>query len=163
MTAASSAWIRMTKSRTLRVAPGKITVALPGAELNRQRAGVTLLEIIVVLVILGILAVLTLPKFNKPKESSIDREAIANLKLIQAAQKIYKLEMTIYTSGSDAGELNDRLRLALPTGSNAYWDYKAETPGDGSAFTAKARRTADDNRIKYIDQNDDDVSSGGVW
>jgi type II secretory pathway pseudopilin PulG len=114
-----------------------------------------------VLVILGILAVLTLPKFNKPKESSIDREAIANLKLIQAAERIYKLEMTVYASGADAAALNDVLRLALPASASSYWDYKAEATS--SAFTAKAHRTADDSRVKYIDQDDNEVSSGGVY
>jgi len=109
-------------------------------------------------VILGILAVLTLPQFNKPKETSIDKEAIANLKLIQAAERIYKLEMTVYASGDTASDLNDVLRLALPTGSNAYWNYKVATPSDNSLFTAKAQRTSDTSRVKCIDQDAEEPS-----
>ncbi|MFA5155989.1 MAG: prepilin-type N-terminal cleavage/methylation domain-containing protein [Candidatus Omnitrophota bacterium] len=130
--------------------------------MSTQKTGVTLLEIIVVLVILGILAVLTLPQFNKPKETSIDREAVANLKLIQAAERIYKLEATFYINATDSSQINDRLRLAVPTSAGSYWNYKVETPEDYSLFTAKAQRTTtqlpsgESQRVKCIRQNDDE-------
>jgi prepilin-type N-terminal cleavage/methylation domain-containing protein len=116
--------------------------------------GFTLLELIVVIVILGVLAVIALPKFSKIKETSIDKEAIANLKLIQAAEKIYKLEMTIFASASNTATLNDLLRLSLPAAGTPYWGYNATTPG--SDFTARAQRTTayggDGTRIKWINQ-----------
>jgi type II secretory pathway pseudopilin PulG len=129
--------------------------------LAKRKKSITLLELIVVIVILAILAILSLPRFGKIKEHSIEKEAIANLKLIQAAEKIYKLEMVTYISGSVTADLNSALRLALPTTSPYYWDYKV-VDSSGSAFTAKAQRTTvsggSTSTVKCLDQDDAEPS-----
>ena len=130
--------------------------------LIRAVTGFTLLELITVIVILVILATVTLPKYGKIKESAIDNEAIANLKLIQAAENAFKIIENQYVSGSDAGALNTILRLALPTTSASLWNYKAEVI-DTNTFTAKSRRTSNDSRVKWINQSAYNVSSGGTW
>ena len=68
----------------------------------RAKKSFTLAEVLVVLIIVAILAALALPNFGAVKEKSLDREAKASLALIQAAEKIYKMETAVYYSSSGA-------------------------------------------------------------
>lgn len=79
----------------------------------------TLTELLVVIVIIGILVALALPNYGVIKEKSLDREAKASLALIQAAEKIYKLEQGWYyprPAGAQnvAATINSYLKLSLP-------------------------------------------------
>lgn len=107
--------------------------------LRRVRA-VTLTEILTVLIIIAILAALALPQFATTRERALSKEAKANLKIIDAAEKIYRMEAGFYYpySGmqSDPAELNTNLKLSL-TENN--WDY-AITGNSGAGYTASANR-----------------------
>jgi prepilin-type N-terminal cleavage/methylation domain-containing protein len=90
----------------------------------------TLMEMLVVIIIIGILAALALPGFGVTKERVLDREAKANLALIQAAEKIYRMEAGVYypSSGSESNivNINTFLRVNLPTG-GLSWSYATDT------------------------------------
>ena len=111
--------------------------------LTKANKGYTLTEMLVVIIIVGILAALALVNYTKSKEQTIDKEAKANLKLVQAAQKIYRMENTFYypnTGSAATGAINTDLRLSLPTGTNPNWNYttNATTPGQAVATRNKA-------------------------
>ena len=95
----------------------------------------TLVELFVVMIIVGILVALALPNYNTMKEKSLDREANSSLALIQAAEKIYKMESGSYypSSGStnDITNINTNLKLSLTTGS---WSYNVDS--DAQLITA---------------------------
>ncbi len=60
--------------------------------------GFTIIEILVVIVILGILGTLLVPKFlDKPDEARVTKAAL-DIKAIESALKIYKLENGVYPS-----------------------------------------------------------------
>jgi general secretion pathway protein G len=102
----------------------------------------SLLELMVVLIIVGILATIAIVQFSGPKESALEKEAKANLKLIAAAEKIYRMESGTYISLADEAAINQYLRLMLPhptTGKN--WDYSVGT-ASANAFDASAVRTS---------------------
>ncbi|MCM8780687.1 MAG: type II secretion system GspH family protein [Candidatus Omnitrophica bacterium] len=108
------------------------------------KAGFTLLEVLIVLIIVGILAALGLPGFTKAREMALDKEAIASLKLIRAAERIYRMEVGDYCrSAACSGNetlINQYLKLFLPT-TNKRWNYKVDPAGTPSYFNAKAQRT----------------------
>lgn len=138
----------------------------------------TLIEILVVIIIIGILAAVALPNYEKAKERALGKEAIANLKLIAAAERIYRMETSGYypspggtvdeagiiTGGTvDAvGTINSNLKLSL---TETNWDYSITTIGDpASTFTAYADRVAGSySSCQYsIDQTQSEpvISSG---
>lgn len=108
-----------------------------------RQSAFTLLELIIVIVIIGILATFAMPQFIVTKERALDKEAIANLKLIAAAERIYRMENGRYypspaATESDAGNINTNLKLFL---TETNWDYSITTTGDpADTFTATAAR-----------------------
>jgi prepilin-type N-terminal cleavage/methylation domain-containing protein len=103
------------------------------------RCGFTLLEFLVVIIIIGILAALALPNFGKAKEHALGKEAIANLKLMAAAEWIFRMHVGTYYPPSgiqgNITNINQYLKLSL---TEANWDYSIT--GGASAFTVSADR-----------------------
>ena len=104
------------------------------------------MELIVVIVIVGILAGLAAPIYIKTKEKALDREAISALKLVQAAEKIYRMEQGFYfpctdtaciaqlTSGTvtaNVNDINSFLHLYLRN-QNQNWDYTVNSNNGGT-------------------------------
>jgi len=89
-------------------------------------------------------------------EKAIDKEAIANLKLIQAAEKIYRMEIGGYYASTPPhiDNINTNLRLELPAGSDRKWDYQTQAPTP-STCCAQATRVTDGRtyRIRHTEEN----------
>ena len=132
-----------------------------------KRKGFTLFELVIVIVIIGILATFGVSQYNPMRESALNKEAIANLKLIQAAQKVYNMEnghyancLTMGWAGNAEACINDNLKLSLPANSNpnASWDY--ETYGTISApGCVHCRRRASNTREFHIGIHEDEVDT----
>ena len=104
----------------------------------------TLIELIIVIIIIGILVTFAMPAFMVTQEKALTKEAIANLKLIAAAEKVYRMNNAFYypkpcppTEG-DIIDINNYLKLYFTDETN--WDY-AITVATAGAFTATAQRT----------------------
>lgn len=127
--------------------------------LSKKSKSFSIIELIVVTVIIGILATLSIAYFGPLKEKTLDREAQANLKLIQAAQKIYNLENYFYYPHSSyvlpvgTGDVNSSLRLDLPIGAKRSWDYTTKSTGCG-----KAIRTDPSARTWMLQVTDEDAT-----
>jgi len=117
--------------------------------------GYSLMEILIVVVIIGILVTFSAPQFAATKERALDKEAQANLRLIQAAERIYRMEAAFYypLSGSaNRVEINTNLKLSLPP---ANWGYVAYPSGQGVAA-----RIGADGRTWTLDIDSDDFEAG---
>ena len=111
--------------------------------LNKKGQGVTLTEVLVVMLIIAILAALALPQFAATRERALSKEAKANLKLIDAAEKIYRMENAIYypyAAGQvdDPATINDKLKLSI---SETNWNYSLVGDGSGGTYSAYANRS----------------------
>lgn len=117
-----------------------------------KKRAFTLIELLIVIIIIGILASIALPNFAGMKENALNKEAFANLKLIQAAQKIYKMETDRYyvSGGGDNAAINQNLKLSLPAGANRNWTYATGANGCGIAT-----RNGDNYRDWFLNINDE--------
>ncbi len=110
------------------------------AKSNRKPRGYNLIEIIIVVIIIGILVTFAMPQFAKTRERAFDNEAKANLRLMQAAEKIYKMEIGGYYGPSNViAAINTNLKLSLPATSK--WNYSVAASGDASAVRTTGDRT----------------------
>ncbi len=105
------------------------------------KRALTLMEIITVMIIVGIVAAIGLLNYSNVKEHAMGKEAQANLRLIAAAQRIYRMESGIYYPQGGVNptiaQINDNLRLTLPTTND--WNYTFDNMG-ASTFRANAQR-----------------------
>lgn len=99
------------------------------------------MEIIVVIIIVGILATLSVTGYAPIKERAVGREAQSVLRLIAAAERIYRMERGSYypftagTNVTNLGWINSNLSLSITAGN---WDY--EIKGTLTGFDAFADR-----------------------
>ncbi|MCM8798911.1 MAG: type II secretion system GspH family protein [Candidatus Omnitrophica bacterium] len=103
----------------------------------------TIIEIMTVVIILAILATLALPPLIKTMDAAKGRLAKTNLKLILAAEKVYRNEVGAYmpiTGGKVGAEhtwFKKYLGLDLK---ETDFEYEVDTTGDPvNRFTARAR------------------------
>ena len=148
--------------------------------LDKKERGFTLIELLIVIIIIGILASLALPGFGRTKEHVLGKEAQANLKLIAAAEKIYRMESEDQAyvdcqcacSGSDSGCCNYEppqtssdtpgcnYKLTLSLNPN-NWTYSVT--GDATGFTAYAQRVSGPySSCKYTIDNTTDEPTPDV-
>ena len=82
---------------------------------NRPEKGFTLVEIMIVVVIIGLLAAMAIPAFNKVRATSQDKAVINNLRQYASAGQQYMLDEGVATvaygdiigSGLHIGSLNN--------------------------------------------------------
>ncbi len=106
-----------------------------------ERQGFTLLEIIIVIIIVGVLASLALPKFFRTVEYARSTEALTSISAIrQSVERCYLMR-----GGTYVGCTLANLDLEDPTDSpNAHFSYILLTPGGGVDFMITAMRTSRD-------------------
>lgn len=110
----------------------------------KKTGGVTLFELLIVAIVIGILLSLGIANFKQSKEESYNKEAKVYLRLIQAAEKEFYDEYPFqyYPPGAPAKEsnitnINSNLGLNLPLPGN--WNYSVLQ--SGSQLTSCAERT----------------------
>lgn len=111
--------------------------------LSKKLKSLTLTELLVVMVIIGILTFLALPRLMPLVTKARSKEAETNLKFIQSLQTSYKLENAKYCS--DLDELGFEIEasvIADPENGTTYYEYKI-TNSSTDAFTATARALVD--------------------
>ncbi|MFC1804234.1 prepilin-type N-terminal cleavage/methylation domain-containing protein [Candidatus Omnitrophota bacterium] len=126
----------------------------------------TLIELVIVVIIIGVLATLGLTQFGGARENALDKEAIATLRLLQAAQRVFGMESggQYYDSGGyNIQAINQNLRLSIPAGVNRSWDYAVQSvPAPVADGCAEAVRLLPppNNRTWRIRITEDDPQPG---
>ena len=117
--------------------PYGMTFAWGGRTVNIFRtatAGFTLIELLVVVLIIGILAAVAVPQYEKAVEKSRITEAITGLTAIGHAQEVYHL-----ATGSYADDWSD-LDVSIQAGKNFTFGGKSRSEGLYPGSVAQASR-----------------------
>lgn len=125
----------------------------------KERDAFTLIEALVVVVVLAILAAIAVPIYTKTMEKAKGDEAITNLRLILAGQRMYRLDNNVYADNLD---YLTPVYIEDPRGS-PYFDYSDPTV-DADNFTSTATRSGGGSDYKgktiIIDQSE---GWDGTW
>lgn len=127
----------------------------------KNNNGFSLQEILVVTVMIGILATLSIRYYLPMRERDFDSQAKNNLKLLRSAQRIYKLNANLPTnfyypypnevSETDIATINSDLGLQLSFDANRIWNYLVKDTG-----CVQATRNVVGGRSWYLTMADPD-------
>ena len=128
------------------------------------------MELLVVILIIGILVTLALTQYGPYKERTLDKEAQANLKLLLAAQKVYRLEVGFYYpynatgtgSESNIDKINTDLRLLLSNADNTSWNYRTTADYGAATTCVEATRIGAGSRTFSLPNDQDESIPGGT-
>jgi prepilin-type N-terminal cleavage/methylation domain-containing protein len=93
----------------------------------RDNKGFTLIELLIVVVIIGILAAIAIPKFSATREKAYFAAMKSDLKNLASQQEIYYSDTYAYTTdAADLGFVNsDGVLVAIPGATGSGWSASA--------------------------------------
>ena len=125
----------------------------------------TLTELLIVVVILGILASISIPRFFPQAEKSRVAEAIGILSAIRQGEESYLLERGTYckpAGGAPACAAGwGSLGMNDPNPPSRYFTYSV-TDADATTFTAQAKRNGVNDPNGYEDGTIE-IDQAGTW
>jgi len=99
--------------------------------MDSNRRGFTLIELLIVVVIIGILAAIAIPKFSSAREKSFMSTAKADLRNLATQQEVYYNTHFTYTSNlADVGFTgSDGITITFGEATNLGWSASAAHAG----------------------------------
>ncbi len=104
--------------------------ASQGAQMRKQRSGFTLIELLIVVVIIGVLAAIAIPKFQNTRGKANLAALKSDLRNMATAQEAYFYQNAVYSSSLAALNLNPSPGVTFTFGSVTAggWSAKVTHP-----------------------------------
>jgi prepilin-type N-terminal cleavage/methylation domain-containing protein len=96
------------------------------ANIVRQQAGFTLMELLVVVAIIGILTAIAIPQVASYRRRGIDSQIKADIRNVMTAQEAYFVDMRTYTSslpdlsGTRGYRQSDNVKIAVTGNASGF-------------------------------------------
>ena len=89
----------------------------------RNQKGFTLIELLIVVVIIGILAAIAIPKFSSVKKKGYKTQAISDLTSLRTAEETFFTDSNRYAKLTELGSFSSTSGVGTPaiTPSTSYW------------------------------------------
>ncbi|MCK4385159.1 MAG: prepilin-type N-terminal cleavage/methylation domain-containing protein [candidate division Zixibacteria bacterium] len=114
------------------------------SKFHRSQKGFTLIELMIVVVIIGILAALAIPRFMKATTKSKQSEAKQILKQIYVMERAYKQEHDVYACNGETQAAGGSFgTIGVDIMDAARYSYTIVA--DATSFTATATANLDDD------------------
>lgn len=113
--------------------------------------GFTLIEIIMVVVIIGLMAIFVIPNYNKSIAKSYERAGNNNLTIIYSAQKIKYNGGSGYQAAADTSAVNAALSLGIIGNGMDYSCTCTNCAASNATFTCSAARTGGSFTLRITD------------
>lgn len=135
---------------------------------NKDRAGFTLMEIMIVVVIIGLLAAMMIPMFNKARVNSYNSRLLNDYRVFSAAFTFYELKNGVYPPASNAAEIPTGMADYLPntwldTPLNGAWEWDYNESGITAGVSLRNSNATDEQMIIIDSKLDDGVLSTGMF
>ncbi len=136
---------------------------------RRRRAGFTLVEIMIVVLIIGLLAAMAIPMFGRVREHTQNSRFVSDLRTFSQAFETYAMKNgdwppnagTGVVPAGMSGEMKDSAWTTLKNSVGGRWNWDRNNYG-GAAVISVANATASDAQMTAIDAqiDDGDLSTG---
>ena len=101
------------------------------------RKGFTLIELLIVVVIIGILAAIAIPKFANTKEKAYVAAMKSDLRNMATAQESYFADNQTYTTSLTAMNFNPSVGVTVTVGAASGTGWKASTTHSATTKTCE--------------------------
>ena len=134
---------------------------------HSSRAAFTLVEIMVVVVMIGVLAAIAVPVFQKSRRSSQNSQVVNDFRTYTNAFQQYSMESGSWPANVPSGNLPDEMIGYIAAGKfegtvieDALWDWQG--PSGGVYGLSLSSATIDADRMREIDAllDDGDLDKG---
>lgn len=126
----------------------------------RRDTGFSLAEILVTITIIGILAGIAIPVYTGSVEEARSAEALANINMVHAAQRMYFANNgEYYPAGGGSTDNTPAINAALNIDITEQY-YQITIESNGNTYTAAANRGNPGNKTYTIDQTGAVTESG---
>src|SRR4051812_35432483 len=97
--------------------------SIPELSTMRNKKGFTLIELLIVVVIIGILAAIAIPKFSSVKQKGYKTQAIAELQSLKTAEETFFTDSNRYGAITELSSYSHTSAVGSPslTPSTSYW------------------------------------------
>jgi prepilin-type N-terminal cleavage/methylation domain-containing protein len=130
----------------------------------KNRKGFTLIELMVVVVIIGVLAAIAIPRFRGATGKAKKSEAKTVLKHIYQMERMFYHEFGWYIAGANSAALEASALDWNSPGADARYDYSVTVAGPAFVATATEFADADNDGIpNEILTMDQDGVEAGDW
>jgi type II secretion system protein G len=100
-----------------------------------NRKGFTLIELLIVVVIIGILAAIAIPKFANTKEKAYVASMKSDLRNLVSAEESYFADYTTYTTSKTGANINESAGVTVTINSATGTGWTASALHSGTAKT----------------------------